>query len=255
MFMRLENIYWRPPALLLEWGCQVMRRSPEPSRIEHAWQMAALSVVGHAQDFEFLIGSPWEARANPRDEVLHFDHAIARFPDDARLLLARGIAAELHLFPNARNAGLKDTQTMLFALRDNAEVGAESLMRLGVIDFRNGRLSLATQNLSAAIARSQDPFVTYLSHLFLGHIRVRQNDTVAAAMEYRQALAAIPRAQSATFALAALLGAQGARREAASLVDLSITAPLAVDPWRIYGDGEDRFWTERIERLRQEIRR
>jgi hypothetical protein len=68
-------------------------------------------------------------------------------------------------------------------------------------------------------------------------------------------LAAIPRAQSATFALAALLGAQGARREAASLVDLSITAPLAVDPWRIYGDGEDRFWPERIERLRQEIRR
>src|SRR5262245_49319378 len=77
MFMRLENVYWKPPAQLLEWGCALMRSAPAPTEIEHTWQMAALAVASRAQDYEFLVGSPWAARANTRDEVLHLEHAIA----------------------------------------------------------------------------------------------------------------------------------------------------------------------------------
>jgi tetratricopeptide (TPR) repeat protein len=255
MFMRLENIYWRPPAQLLEWGCQLMRDTPAPTPAEHAWQMAALSVAGHAEDYEFLVGSPWAGRANKKDEILHLEHAIARFPKDRRLLLAQGIAAELRLYPRPLNSGLTEAQRIFENLRDDPEVGAEANMRFGAIAVRAGQFANAVPALSAAIAASHDPFVTYLAYLFTGQVRERQGDPKGAEAAYRSALAAIPRAQSATFSLAAVLAARGARAEAASLVSDAIASQRPVDPWRVYGDGDDRFWETRIADLRREIRR
>jgi len=253
MFMRLENIYWKPPSLLLEWGCRLMREAPAPTTNEHAWQMAALSVAGHAEDYEFLIGSPWEERANKKSEILHLEHAIARFPEDRRLLLAQGIAAELRLYPRPRNAGGEEAQAIFDNLKDDPEVGAESRMRLGAIAVRAGQPAQALPHLEEALRTSRDPFVTYLANLFTGQVLERQRDTAGAEAAYRRALDAVPRAQAATFSLAALLAVKGMRAEAASLVSASISAPLAIDPWRVYGDGDDRFWPERIAALRREI--
>jgi tetratricopeptide (TPR) repeat protein len=255
MFMRLENIHWKPPAALLEWGCALMRRAPAATPIEHTWQMAALAVAGRAQDYEFLIGSPWEARANKHDEVLHLEHAIVRFPRDRRLLLAQGIAAEWRLYPNPRNAGLTEARAIFANLKDDADVGAEANVRLGIIETRAGNPTAAAPFFTAAIRMSRDPFVTFLAHYFEGQAleRLRRPDDAEAS--YRAALVVVPRAQSASFSLAALVAARGARAEAAGLVAGSISvAPRPVDPWRVYGDADDRFWPARIAELREKIR-
>jgi tetratricopeptide (TPR) repeat protein len=256
MFMRLENIHWKPPAQLLEWGCALMRSAPAATPIEHTWQMAALAVAGRAQDYEFLIGSPWEGRANKHDEVLHLEHAIARFPRDRRLLLAQGIAAEWRLYPNPRNAGLTEARAIFANLKDDADVGAEASVRLGIIETRAGNPTAAAPFFPAAIRMSRDPFVTFLAHYFEGQAleRLRRPDDAEAS--YRAALVVVPRAQSASFSLAALVAARGARAEAAGLVAGSISvAPRPVDPWRIYGDADDRFWPALIAELREKIRR
>jgi tetratricopeptide (TPR) repeat protein len=256
MFMRLENIYWKPPAQLLEWGCALMRSAPAPTPIEHTWQMAALAVASRAQDYEFLIGSPWAGRANKRDEILHLEHAIARFPGDGRILLAQGIAAEWRLYPNPRNAGLNEARTIFAMLKDHAEVGAEANVRLGIVETRAGNPSAAAPYFDAAIRTSREPFVTFLAHYFEGQALERLRRPGEAEASYRAALAAVPRAQSASFSLAALAAARGARTEAATLVAESISvAPRAVDPWRIYGDADDRFWPSLIAELREKIRR
>jgi hypothetical protein len=254
--MRLENIYWQPPAQLLEWGCVLMRGAPARTPIEHTWQMAALAVAGRAQDYEFLVGSPWAGRANPHDEILHLEHAIARFPRDPRLLLAQGIAAEWRLYPDPRNAGLKEARAIFSNLKDEVHVGAEANLRLGMIETRSGDSAMAAPLFTAAIRMSQDPFVSYLAHYFEGQTFERLRRPGDAEASYRAALGIVPRAQSASFSLAALIAVRGARAEAAGLVTDSISvAPRPVDPWRIYGDADDRFWPALIAELREEIRR
>ncbi len=265
MFMRLENIHWKPPAQLLEWGCVLMRSAPAPTPIEHTWQMAALAVVGRAQDYEFLVGSPWAPRANPKDEVLHLEHAIVRFPKDRRMLLAQGIAAEWRLYPIPRNGGLSEARAIFTNLKDDEDVGAEANLRLGITETRAGNPAAAAPLFEAAIRMSHDPFalvdpdpfVPFLARYFEGQRLERLGRIDAAEASYRLALAAVPRAQSASFSLAALLAARGARSEAAGLVDDSISAllPRPVDPWRVYGDADDRFWPALIAELRENIHR
>jgi tetratricopeptide (TPR) repeat protein len=256
MFMRLPNIHWKPPAQLLEWGCIQMRSAPSPTPIEHTWQMAALAVAGRAQDYEFLIGNPWEGRANPRDEILHLEHAIARFPKDRRMLLAQGIAAEWRLYPNPRNAGLQEARAIFNNLKDDEEVGAEANVRLGILETRAGNPAAASPLFAAAIRMSHDPFVTFLARYFEGQAYERQHRLTDAEASYRAALDVVPRAQSASFSLAALVVARGAREEAAGLVADSVSiAPRPIDPWRVYGDADDRFWPVLIAALRENIRR
>lgn len=253
-FIRLDNIYWRAPSQLLEWGCQTMRATPEATPIEHTWQMGALAVVGRAQDYEFQVGSPWSGRANKGDEINHLQHAIARFPKDRRLLLAQGIAAETRLFPNSRNAGLKEAQTIFSNLLDDTEVGPEAAMRLGVSEARTNQPAIALPHLQQAAESSHDAFVIYLAELFAGQTLERLKRTDEAEAAYRHALQVIPRAQSATFSIAALLAARGARAEASALIESSLAVPVVADPWKVYGDADHRFWAELIAQLRKAIK-
>jgi tetratricopeptide (TPR) repeat protein len=254
MFMRLENIHWKPPAQLLEWGCRLMRDAPIPTPIEHTWHMAALGVASRAQDYEFLVGSPWEGRANKNDEILHLEHAIARFPKDRRMLLAQGIAAEWRLYPNPQNRGVEEARTIYHNLLDDPIVGAEANLRLGILETR-ARGDNPGPHFATAVDRSREPFVTFLALYFEGQALERAGRTADAEESYRAALEAVPRAQSASFSLAAILAARGKRAEAASLVSDSISvAPRPVDPWRIYGDADDRFWPTHIAALRKAIK-
>jgi hypothetical protein len=250
-FIRADLIYWRPPAELVEWGCALMRETP-PTPIEQTWQLAALAVASRAQDFEFLIGSPWEGRANAKDEYAHLEHAAQRFPREHRFLLAQGIAIEWRLFPSARTPGAPEMLRIFANLRNDPRVGPEALMRSGVHRFRTGDRGLAELELREAEDRATDPFVTYLARFYLGQMARGAADAEAA---YRGALTAVPRAQSATFALALLLAKRGVRSEGAALIDASLQQPHAVDPWRSYADADDRFWPVHIAALREAIAR
>ena len=86
------------------------------------------------------------------------------------------------------------------------------------------------------------------------HTKRRQPKDAEAA--YRGAVAAVPHAQSATVALAALLARDGRRAEAQQLVgDMLAANPPPPDPWRGFVHADDRFWPQLIARLRAEIAR
>ena len=254
-WMTLENIYWHAPPQLIEWGCALLLKTPTPQPIERVWHLAVLAVVDRANDYEFLIGSPWDGRANPKDEIKQLNHAIARFPTERRFALAQGIAAEWRLFPTTRT-GAKEAQQIFETLKDDAQVGGEAAVRLGFMQLRNRRFPEALALFDAAEERSREPFVVYLARYFRGQTLERQKNPDAAERAYRSALLVVPRAQSASFALSTLLAARGHRAEAASLVDAALAArPLPMDPWRAYGEADARFWPELIEMLHAEIRR
>jgi tetratricopeptide (TPR) repeat protein len=252
-FMALDNIYWSGPPLLIEWGCQLMRKDAKPRPIEHLWQMAALAVAERSEDFEFLIGSPWEPRANPKDEIEHLKHVAPRFPDEKRFALAQGIALEWRLFPSPRALGAKEAMEVFENLKDDELVGGEASARLGVLQFRLNSFDSALKQFDRVDDLSRDPYVTYLARFFRGQILEKQRDLGGAEKAYRGALLAVPRAQSATFAAAALMAKRGERAQAAALVDASLKAPLAVDPWRAYADADDRFWPVLLAKLHSEI--
>ena len=110
--------------------------------------------------------------------------------------------------------------------------------------------------LSSADERSREPYVVYLARFFRGQILERQKRSADAERAYRAALAAVPAAQSSSFALSALLAGRGQRAEAAEVVGAALsTNPLPLDPWRAYGEADARFWPVLIEQLHAEIRR
>lgn len=252
-FMRLEFIYWKAPPKLIEWGCRLLGEAGPPTESERLWHLASLAVAARAGDFEFLIGSPWEARGNPRDELLHLEHSADRFPHERRFALAQGIAIEWRLFPSPRS-GAAEARQVFDTLSPEPGVGPEARVRLGHMLLRAGNLSQALVTLSSAAVHSSDPYATYLAHYFRARVFERQRLPSEAEAAYREALAVVPGAQSSSFGLAALLAARGKRAEAAALVDAALTAdPRPVDPWRAYGEADARFWPELIARLHAEI--
>ncbi len=254
-FVRLENIYWHAPPQLIEWGCELLRHSGPPRPIERIWHLATIAVVDRAGDFEFLVGSPWEARANPKDEISHLEHSAARFPFERRIALAQGIAVEWRLFPN-RRAGAAEAQLIFDKLKDDEQVGAEASVRLGNMFLRNGNVIAALPLFESAERRTRELYVAYLARFFRGQALERQKKPDDAAAAYRRALATIPGAQSGSFALSALLAVHGHRAEAAQVVDVALTTtPRPLDPWRGYGEADARFWPVLIEQLHAEIRR
>ena len=75
-------------------------RRPRPGRSSASGTSRRWPWLIEPNDFEFLIGSPWEGRANPKDEIEHLKHSAARFPHERRFALAQGIAVEWRLFPS-----------------------------------------------------------------------------------------------------------------------------------------------------------
>lgn len=252
-FQPLNVLYWQAPPLLIEWGCELLRRHETPVPIERWWQLAALAVAQRAEDPQFLIGDPKIGLGalageigNVQDEIKHLDHAAARFPEEARFTLAHGIARDRDLPSQAVQA--------YGALQDHPDTGGEALMRLGALRLRQRRLREALESLERADTLTRDPYVVFLARYFTGQLLEQQRQPARAEAAYRGAAAAIPHAQSATLALAALVFRDGRRAEAHGLVRGVLAAdPAPLDPWRAYMHADDRFWPQLVGRLRAEI--
>jgi tetratricopeptide (TPR) repeat protein len=254
-----DALWWKAPPRLVEWGCALLRRDAEPSPSERVWQLAAVATVERAGDFEFLVGSPWEERGNPKDEFEHLKHVIPRFPDEARFALAQAVAIESHTWrsgyrlPRSLVANAPDAVNALDHMSKDDAIGAEASLRLGYLRLRLNRVDDALTLFARVQTTTRDRYLIYLAHYFRGQALERKNQPSDAEHAYRSALATVPRAQSATMALAALLVRSNHPIEASSLVDASLTIPLAVDPWRGYEAADDRFWPELIKRLHADI--
>lgn len=253
-------IYWHAPPLLVQWASGLFADDEPPRPVERWWLLAAVSVAERAEDPEFLIGSPFEARGNDQDEIEFLRHIMPRFPTETRLVLAQGIALDWQTWPDRRGrrdaatGRTHEAQQVFKNLLDDEAVGGEAAMRLGVARLRSGNVNGAIDMFDRAEEWTRDPYVIYLARYFKGRALERKKNMAGAERAYRGALAARPRTQSASMALAALLFRRNQRTEAASVLDANLSArPQPVDPWRTYADADDRFWPQLVGKLRREI--
>lgn len=242
-----ETLYWQAPPLILEWACARLRARTTPHPAERWWQLAALSVGHRSEDFQFLVGSPFESTIwNTQDEIEHIHHVETRLPDEMRIQLAKAIAIEWR-WP-------RDAMPAFLALVDHPDVGGEARVRLGVAQSRTGRHADAVTTLTRAEHETREPHLVYLARLFKGRSLEALKRPKDAEAAYRSAVLTMPGAQAAATALAGLLAADGRRLDAQQVIAATLaTTPLPDDPWRVYVHGDDRFWPYLIDRLRQEI--
>jgi tetratricopeptide (TPR) repeat protein len=256
---------WRPPPLLIDWARQLFLEDKAPSPIERVWHRAAMAVAERAEDPEFLLG------VHPRSdsdggEITYLDKATSRFPDEPRFKLVAPIALDWMTWPTAR-AFVKsdpDRAATFFSattaereftkLLTDPDVGPEAHVRLGALHVRRGNPDAALKDFEAAEAWTRDPYVVYLARYFAGQAYQQKRRPDSAIRAYRRALLTIPHAQSASFALAALLVMGDQRVEAARVMSDAVGPnPAVIDPWRAFADADDRFWPLLMGRLREEI--
>jgi tetratricopeptide (TPR) repeat protein len=243
------TLYWQAPPLLLEWACERLRARVSVHPAERWWHLAAIAVGHRSEDFQFMVGSPFESIVlNKQDEIDHIGHVEARLPGEIRLQLAKAIAVEWR-WP-------RDAIPAFLALVDHPDVGAEARVRLGIAMTRTGRHADAVTTLRRAEQETREPHLVYLARLFRGQALEQLKRPKDAEAAYRAATFTIPGAQSAATALAGLLAADGRRLEAQQTISrTTAVSPMPIDPWRVYVHGDDRFWPFLIARLRQEIAR
>jgi tetratricopeptide (TPR) repeat protein len=263
-----------PGRCVIEWACTLLRLRGEPDEAERVWMLASIALAGGVRNWTFLLSplTPPRARARVQGHVLH---ALERFPNEPRIHLARALAiASRHavmtemgmpragqrtlpvagrmpniiiIGPGAPPEPLEDllrpnadyARRELSVLTGDPTIGAEARMRLAYVQFQARDYESAASEARAAADRASDPDVKYLSHYLGGQALQSIGDLPAAEAQYRSALEALPRAQSATLALAALVHARGDANTAYELAAASIGArPPAPDPWRhfMYGD-------------------
>ena len=232
---------------LVEWFCQLLSKQI-PSEFERLAMLASLAAIQGAGDSQ-LFGI--ETGSYKRKG--HIDHALARFPNDDQLKLARVVARPelrvistvmLHVFevlpemqhnktPLDSATRLNETLATLETL-DGPRVRDEARLRRSVLMFVTGKATLAMQDFSASSV-GEHRFAAYISNLMLGSIYYTSGDARAAAARYSKAMSLVP-ATSARLGLAAALMKLGDTDEAAAIA-APPAGPRAEDPWRIYNLG------------------
>lgn len=256
----VPTLSWKPAPLLLEWGCALVREEPPPRPIERVWQLAALAVAQRSEDAQFLIGITALAEATPapprrhpedvvntKDEIGHLTHAMARFLDEPRFVLAQAIARERYT-PS-------ESITLYMQLADVPGIGGEARVRLGAMHLRRGRWSEALGHFERAERLTRDPWVLHLLWTFRGQALARTGKDREAIAAYRTARAIYPGGQTAALLLAEALFKVGERADSQSAAASILDTSGAVDPYLEMVHGDDRFWPQLVARLREELRR
>ena len=134
-------------------------------------------------------------------------------------------------------------------------VAAESFLRLGQNYVRLARLDLALEAFARAESLAATPYERYLTRLLRGAAFARAGRRAEALSSLRAALQVVPRAQSASLALAPLLLEEDAREDAARILEDSVRLPVVDDPIDSYYGGDPTAAARAVAKLRQEARR
>lgn len=266
------------PITLIEWACDGFKNAGPATVNEGVWMRASVALA----EFDGM----WAVLSTDA----HLGHALTRFPDDphfqlARAFVAAAVAAEPAVTtgttvtdqtpmafdrlaaraPDAatdpggkRAAAFDRAAAMLRPLVGDPVVGAEAHLRLGDLELRLGHKDVAAEEFQrASAAAATDPFVSYLSRMFLAWTNAdagRVDDAVAG---YRAALTVVPHARSATTLLGALLMVHGRIDDAESLTSdfLSSSHAVADDPWQLYPRGDFRSYDALVAKLHEAIKR
>jgi tetratricopeptide (TPR) repeat protein len=279
---RLETD-WHALWPLLEWGCEQFRTGGPPTETERVWQLALLAVSGRAHDFgrlergptpDWAVGPPkpidLDSLRSYAGTTGHLAHAIARFPDEPRVLLATALVSRgLFYYESARNAkretaasvaavqrtGWLRALAFLEGIRAHPSLALEAHMRAGYVHYAMGSYSTALNLERLALAGSPDPRIAYLAHFVAGRALLAMKRPDEAAQEFERALAIQPRAQSAVLALTALQSSSAAMTPSfASLRRALDSHDVFDDPWRLFGYGDYARWPQLRTALREAIK-
>jgi hypothetical protein len=244
--------------VLLEWAKKEWRKGV-PSAAERVWTRAALALVergGRVHEDRIKGGDPMSKILRGSGSVPWSDafigDAAGRFPDDARLQLARMLFVR---------GALKGSATPLERLTDDPDIGPDVLVQLAMYTFRDSkrgdkRFEEVKELADQALRRAVEPWTIYLAHFLSGVSSENLGRPQDAIREYLAALDAVPRAQSASLALAQVLlrGTQADTDAAVELVTRSLAArPDGEDPWRVFEYGEYIRWPVLIADVRKAI--
>jgi tetratricopeptide (TPR) repeat protein len=242
---------WPEAATLVEWACQQVQRAGAPVKFDRTWFWASIAL--------FEAGG---AQSKLLED--HVAHALKSFPGDPQFVLARGVAMELATFPDPRDGRptpkwkttrIEAAMAALETARKQPNVQHDADVRLGYSNVRLGRFDRALEQLRDIPDNANDPYLSYLSHLFKARAFDGLKRPGDAAAEYRAALELVPGAQTAAFGWVAATVFAGDRAEATRLTTAALTDPPNIrDPWVAYGQPDMRFWPTLIERLHQELR-
>jgi tetratricopeptide (TPR) repeat protein len=154
----------------------------------------------------------------------------------------------------ATSLALWDVVDVFRPLSGTEGIASEASLRLGQAYARLARPEQALDAFSRVLQRGGTPYEIYLTHIFRGAVLERLGRRVDALDAFRGALLAVPRAQSASLALAPLLLKAGARPEAAAVMAAAVRAPLIADPLEYYFLGDPQSSALELARLRQTLR-
>jgi tetratricopeptide (TPR) repeat protein len=193
-------------------------------------------------------------------------HALTRFPEEPRFVLARAIVTDqawpmgmavsttaLHRPVRPSETHVNDVIARYTDAIAHAETAPEARVRLAWFLHRIGRYKDALAYLDAVRDENGlDASMRYMYRLFRGHVLMALERPAEAAGLYREALAIAPQAQSARVSIMNALLRTGDRRGAEQIAEQIQTAGAdAIDPWWQYVQGDFRLYPLAIARLRE----
>ena len=198
------------------------------------------------------------------------EEALAFFPDDPSLLLARGSYHESFATQMVVDASVSDQIYTVDHLRRRREVLGraeadlrealtrapdlvEAVLRLGRVRQLRGRAAEARADFNTVGRQPAWPDLRYLALMFRAEMAEEAGDAVSADQLYRESLALMPLAQAPSLALSRLADSLGDLRGARRWLQRSFVAvgPAREDPWWTYLQGQGRLLGERLDRLRE----
>lgn len=286
--VRAERGQWRvfsgptcASACVLDWAQGLLVARGAPDAAERAWYLAAAALAGGDRDWRYLRRVINPARAGRAIPGL-MDRAVERFPGDAALRLEQALAAAGRfnvMLTGARRAedfpanmgrfggraellfALPPLDTlgaaagMLAALTEDPLVGPEARVRLGYLQWADGRDDAARDEFTKAAAGATDPDVRYLAQFLLGWTAMSRGHSAAAIPALQAALTTRPGSQSAALALSALELQRGDADKAHDIARASLEQRRAdADPWRLFLYGHHPQWPTLLAELRRQVK-
>jgi tetratricopeptide (TPR) repeat protein len=203
--------------------------------------------------------------------------ALRRYPEDPRLLLARGSLLEsqaavatnaLPGIPGRDGRAWEDVGAASVRLREAEESYRRALraapdlvearVRIGRVLHLMGRPGQAAEELAKVVAtRDVDPRLRHLAWLFLGAAHEAEGRPADAVTAYREAIALSPDSQVACVALSHALHGKGERTASRKVLQGAVgpTRRTEWEPWGSYRWGQAHEFAGRLEALRHEIAR
>jgi tetratricopeptide (TPR) repeat protein len=264
---------WGELRPMVEWACALLRQSAVPMPFEREWFLASVQLFRDFGDADVrpVIGAGVQREYGQAPG--HLGHSHARFAGEPwfRLIVAERQTNQLAGVIRARRelsepeydkiewlrtnrdlqsaakdrsveyaylADLRRARQDLLPLAAAPTVRARVHLNLGGIALSFSQRDLARRHFDEVAPSTPNRCLAYLGHLLRGRVDELTGSPKEAERSFRAALNLVPRAQSATLALGALLWLDDRQAEATAIVEDAFSgSSVADDPWTAFQKG------------------